>query len=160
MSQTMPKQQPQTPIRFKTFSKYDFVKSFVATATNQTQKEEKEKEAALIADAIEETQSVLLENLATKQDIKNLEKDIKNLDVDLRKDIKNLEIDLRKDIKNLEIDLKKDIKNLDVDLRKDIKILEVNLKKEMQGQLIKLGSLIVILFTILPLLTEFLKKLF
>ena len=149
MPNSMPKQKPSTPSKFKPFSKYDFVKSFVATTSNAARKEEKEKEASVIADAIEETQAVLLENLSTKQDVKNLEKDIKNLEVDLKKDIKNLEVDLRKDIKNLEMDLKK-----------DMKILEINLKKEMQGQLIKLGSLIVILFTILPLLTEFLKTLF
>ncbi len=131
----MPKQQSKTTSKFKTFSKYDFVKSFIAT-------NDKEEKAAIIADAIEDTQRVLLENLVTKQDLKNLE------------------VDLKKDIKNLEVDLKKDIKNLEVDLRKDMKILEINLKKEMQGQLIKLGSLIVILFTILPLLTDFLKKLF
>ena len=41
-----------------------------------------------------------------------------------------------------------------------MKLLEISFKKEMQGQLIKLGSLIVILLTILPLLTDFLKKLF
>ena len=113
MLNSMPKQKSQTKNEFKTFSKYDFVKSFIAT-------NDKEEKAAIIADAIEDPQRVLLENLVTKQDLKNLE----------------------------------------IDLKKDMKILEINLKKEMQGQLIKLGSLMVILFTILPLLTEFLKKLF
>ncbi len=131
MLNSMQKQKSSTPIQFKPFSKYDFVKSLVAAGSNPPTKDDEEKKAAIIADAIEKTQSVLLENLATKRDLKNLE-----------------------------VDLKKDIKNLEIDLKKDIKLLELSLKKEMQGQLIKLGSLIVILLTILPLLTEFLKQLF
>jgi hypothetical protein len=60
-------------IRFKPFSKYDFVKSYSATAKDEKVKAEKEEEAAIIADAIVETQNVLLENLATKEDLKILE---------------------------------------------------------------------------------------
>ena len=68
-------QQPKftVPIKFQKFSKYDFVKSYSANAKNDEVRKEKEQEAAIIADAIEETQAVLLENLATKEDLKVLE---------------------------------------------------------------------------------------
>lgn len=51
----MPKQKAQTTSKFKTFSKYDFVKSFVATNNNLAKEEGKEKEAVIIADTIEES---------------------------------------------------------------------------------------------------------
>ena len=74
-------------IKFKPFSKYDFVKSFVAASIGDSvdlkTKEQEEKKAAIIADAIEETQAVLLESLATKEDIKILEKDIKALEKEI-----------------------------------------------------------------------------
>ena len=69
--------------KFKIFDKYDFVKSFVAVTHDSKTKEEEEKKAAIIADAIQETQIVLLENLATKEDIKSLEKEIKLLEHNL-----------------------------------------------------------------------------
>jgi len=84
-----------SPVKFKTFSKYDFVESFVSATKDEKIKPEEKIKAAIIADAIEATQAVLLENLATKGDLKALE-------VDLKKDIKALEVDLKKDIKALE----------------------------------------------------------
>ena len=96
----------QMQANFRHFSKYDFVKSFMATASDPKTREEKEKEAVLIADAIEETQKVLFEHLVTKEDLK--------------KDLKNLEYQLT----------------------------------------IKLTAIIVAAMTFLPLITEFLKKLF
>ena len=76
-------------IKFQKFSKYDFVESFISVAKDgKIKEEEKEKiQAAMIADAIEVAQAGSLENLATKEDIKSLEKDIKSLE----KDIKSLE---------------------------------------------------------------------
>jgi len=73
-----------SPVKFKTFSKYDFVESFVSATKDEKIKPEEKIKAAIIADAIEATQAVLLENLATKDDLKALE-------VDLKKDIKALE---------------------------------------------------------------------
>ena len=84
-----------SPIKFKTFSKYDFVKSYSATAKNDDIRKEKEQEAAIIADAIEETQGVLLENLATKEDLRVLELSTKE---NLTKEIKMLEISLKKEM--------------------------------------------------------------
>ena len=57
--------------KFKLFDKYDFVKSYVSIShpKNEEAKKEREEEAALIANAIKETQGVLLENLVTKEDL-------------------------------------------------------------------------------------------
>ncbi len=57
--------------QFKHFNKYDFVKSFIATVSDPKVKEEEEKRAVIIADAIEETQVVLFEHLVTKQDLEH-----------------------------------------------------------------------------------------
>ena len=88
--------------KFQPFDKYDFVKSFVIASVGDTQdfkiKEQKEREAAIIADAIENSQNIILENLATKEELqlglKALERDIKNLETDLKKDMKSLEYSL------------------------------------------------------------------
>lgn len=62
----------------KHFDKYDFIKAFVATASisDPKLKEEKEKEAELIAKAIEEAQETTLENVANKQDVMLLLKEM------------------------------------------------------------------------------------
>ncbi len=52
--------------KFEIFDKYEFVKSYVSIT------HPKNEEAALIANAIKDTQNVLLENLATKDDIESL----------------------------------------------------------------------------------------
>lgn len=68
--------------KFKLFDKYDFVKSYVSISHSKDAKtkEEREEEAALIANAIKDTQNVLLENLATKDDIQSLKIDLKVLE--------------------------------------------------------------------------------
>ncbi len=95
-------QQPKftSPIKFQKFSKYDFVESFVSVAKNEKVKEEEREkiQAAMIADAIEETQTGLLESLATKEDLKALELSAKR---DLELGLKSLE----RDIKTLEYKL-------------------------------------------------------
>ena len=87
MSHTI--QQP----RFQIFDKYEFVKSYVAIAhlKDSKAKDQREEEAALIANAIKDNQNLLLENLATKEDIKNLEEDIKTLELTNKADLKTLE---------------------------------------------------------------------
>jgi hypothetical protein len=54
-------------IQFKHFDKFNFVESFIATVSDPKVKEEKKKRAIIIAEAIEESQGILLENLATKR---------------------------------------------------------------------------------------------
>ena len=61
--------------KFQLFDKYDFVKSYVAIShsKNDEARIEREQEAALIANAIKDNQNILLENLATKDDLRVLE---------------------------------------------------------------------------------------
>ena len=125
--------------KFQLFDKYDFVKSYVAISHSKSDeaKKEREEEAALIASAIKDTQNVLLENLATKEDIKALERDIKALELSTKADIKSL----ARDIKALEISTKKDIEQLKSDLT------------------IRLTAIMAGLFTFLPLATDFIRHL-
>ena len=159
------------------FDKYDFIKSFVATASilDSKHKEEKEREAELIANAIEETQIVLFDNLATKKDLEELrlatKKDLEELRLATKKDLQEFSLitkqDLaimRQDLKLLENEFKKDLQIM----RQDLKLLENEFKKDLQYGLvaleqkltIKLAAIIAALLTFLPLVTEFLKKLF
>jgi hypothetical protein len=130
------------------FDKYDFIKSFVATASilDSKHKEEKEREAELIANAIEETQIVLFDNLATK------------------KDLEELRLATKKDLQEFSLITKQDL----AIMRQDLKLLENEFKKDLQYGLvaleqkltIKLAAIMAALLTFLPLVTEFLKKLF
>ena len=63
--------------KFKLFDKYDFIKMYVSTTTDEKVKAEKQQEAEIIANAILENQNssmesmvAKLENLATKEDVK------------------------------------------------------------------------------------------
>ncbi len=145
------------PRKFKTFDKYDFVKSYVAlsAATNADRNaiDLKEKEASFIADAIQENQNIVFENLATKEEL--------NLQIaGVIKEIKALETDLKKDIKALETDLKKDIKALETDLKKDIKALEKEIISSETRLTIKVAVIVGGFLTIAPLLNEFIRHLF
>jgi hypothetical protein len=59
----------QTQPGFKHFDKFNFVESFIATVSDPKVKEEEKKRAIIIAEAIEEAQTTMLENVATKQDL-------------------------------------------------------------------------------------------
>ena len=75
-------------VKFKVFDKYNFVKSFVAAQVGDVNdlkiREQKEKEAAIIADAIEENQNIVFENLATKDE---LQLGLKALELSSKKDL-------------------------------------------------------------------------
>ena len=53
------------------------------------------------------------ENLATKRDVAELKRDMKELEVTLRRDMKELEVTLRRDIEALRVELKRDMKDLE-----------------------------------------------
>lgn len=120
------------------FDKYDFVKSFVAIAKTADQKEEKEKEALVIAKVIEQYQENLAENTATKLDIELVRKDIELLRSETKKDIESLREETKQDIALV---------------RKDLVLLEHKLT-------IKLTAIIAALMTFLPLATQLLQKFF
>ena len=73
-------------------------------------------------------------NMATKKDVAEIKRDIKELDTGLKRDIKELDAGLKRDIKELDIkietirsELKRDIKELDTGLRRDIKEFELKI---------------------------------
>ncbi|MEI8054454.1 MAG: hypothetical protein WCH10_00420 [bacterium] len=74
------------------------------------------------------------DNLATKQDIKELElatkRDIKELELATKHDINELAIATKRDIKELAVATKRDIKELAVANKHDIKELELKLESK------------------------------
>jgi len=111
-----------------------------------------EQQAEALADAEAE---FIGQNLATKRDIADVKRDIKELEVTLRKEIKQLEGTLHSEIKQLEGTLHSEIKQLDVTLRGEIKQLDVKIEqirsdlsrdlKDLEYRMtIKLGTMMVV----------------
>ena len=69
-----------------------------------------------------------LETIATKNDIKDLRNEIKDVEEGLRKEIKDVENRLRNEIKEVESRLRKEIKDVENKLRSEIKDAEERLK--------------------------------
>ena len=107
--------------------------------------------------------SIIDENLVTKSDMKELQysvkSDVKDLRTDIEGHIKDLRTDIEGQIKDLRTDIEGQIKDLRTDIEGQIKDLRTDLEKqinelrsEVEKQkleiLIKLGSLMVTLFTI------------
>jgi len=95
-----------------------------------------EEQAEIQAEALAE---IVDNNLATKNDIKELEVALKHDTELIRKDTKCLEVSLKYDIKELELVFKhdtelirKDVSELEVNLRHDIKEMEVGLKNDIE----------------------------
>lgn len=102
------------------------------------------------AEVLAQAQAELFEqNLATKLDIKEVERTIKEVEADLRRTIKELEVNLRRDMKELEAGLRRDMKELEAGLRRDFKDLEYRL-------VIKLGSLLLVGITAIATLVKLL----
>ncbi len=120
-----------TDISFRHFNKYDFVKAFLAASSDSDQKSkvEKEREAVVIADAIEETQEIVVQNLATKSDL----------------------LITKQELKQEIVEVKKEIVTVRAEFKKDLILLEHKLT-------IKLAIIMASLLTLLPLVTEFLKS--
>ena len=111
-----------------------------------------EQQAEALADAEAE---FIEQNLATKRDIADVKRDIKELEVTLRNEIKQLDVTLRNEIKQLDVTLRNDIKQLDVTLRGEIKQLDVKIEqirsdlarelKDLEYRMtIKLGTMMVV----------------
>jgi len=72
-----------------------------------------EEQAEVQAEALAE---IVDERLATKQDILELKRDIKELETTLKRDMKELETTFKRDMKDLETTFKRDMKELDMRL--------------------------------------------
>ena len=89
-----------THSHFRYFDKYEFIKSFVATvpSADHNAREQKEKEAVVIAEAIKEREEILVDNLATKRDLEALrlatKRDLEELRLATKIDLERGLIDL------------------------------------------------------------------
>jgi hypothetical protein len=79
-------------------------------------------------------------NLATKTDVFLIQRDIKQIESNLKRDIEASRLDskndialIQKDIANIESSLKKDIANIESSLKKDIANIESSLKKDIEA---------------------------
>ncbi len=95
----------EKPMLNSNFSKYDFVKSYIKNAKTAKEKQAKEEEASIIADAIRKNNDMQCDVLATKRELygvrDELKGDIKSLRDELKGDIKLVRSEmelLRKDI--------------------------------------------------------------
>jgi uncharacterized small protein (DUF1192 family) len=73
---------------------------------------------------------IIESNLATKQDVFMLQKDISDTEATLQKDISNTKAELQKDISNTKAELQKDISNTKAELQKDISNTKAELQKD------------------------------
>ena len=88
-----------------------------------------EKQAEVQAEAF---YKIIEERLATKQDIRALNRDIKEMETSLKRDMKELETSLKHDMKELETSLKHDMKELETSLKHDNKELELSFRRDMK----------------------------
>lgn len=76
-------------------------------------------------------------------------------DLATKQDLKNLEHSTRQDLKNLEISTKQDLKNLENSTKQDLKSLENKIQQLEYRIIIKLGTLLIIGFTTMATLMKF-----
>jgi hypothetical protein len=88
MSHAMQHPKSHSQIHFKIFDRYDFIKSFVSPTSDNKARIEEERKAEIIATAIQETQSNLLDHLVTKE---YLHMEVKDLRKEFKMEMKNLE---------------------------------------------------------------------
>ncbi|MDA0902504.1 MAG: hypothetical protein O3B09_03750 [Proteobacteria bacterium] len=108
----------------KRFSKYDFVKSYIAASNTTSPKllKEKEAEAVIIADAIRNDGDYLIENLASKKDLYEVRDEMHIEFSRINAKLETLHSETQKDIKTLRSETQKDIKTLRSETQKDIRI--------------------------------------
>jgi SpoVK/Ycf46/Vps4 family AAA+-type ATPase len=113
-----------------------------------------EQQAEAVTGVLQEAQKTALENLATKLDIQDLQRDLKEREAatqrdlqDLRRDLKEFEAATKRDFKELEAATKRDLKELEAtttrdiqDLQRDLKEMETTLRKDMEVKLAELKA--------------------
>lgn len=91
---------------------------------------------------------IFSENLATKQDIKELAERLQGVAGSLRRDTEGLETSLRRDMEGLEASLRRDMEGMEASLRHDMADLADSLRHEMKELearlLIKLGAIVTV----------------
>jgi len=82
-----------------------------------------EQQAETMAGVLQDTQKTSSEHLATKWDIQDLQRDIKELEANTKRDLKELETNLRQDMREMEMKLHKEIDMVRKDI--DVKLAEL-----------------------------------
>lgn len=92
---------------------------------------------------------IVEEKLATKQDIRDLKRDIKGLETSLRHDMKEIDANLRRDMKELETSLKHDIKELELTFAKNLANVKAEIIKWVAGMLVAQAAIAATLLKLL-----------
>ena len=100
------------------------------------------QQAEVQAEALAET---IESNLATKRDMNELKRDMKELETALTRDMKELETSLTRDIEELRLATKRDIE----ELKRDIKELELTLTIRVGGMLTVAVGILAVLMKLL-----------
>ena len=99
-----------------------------------------EQQAETMAGVLQDTQKMSFEHLATKRDIQDLQRDLKELEASTKRDLKELEAGTKRDLKELEAGTKRDLKELETNLRRDMKEMEITLRRDIDVKLAELKA--------------------
>jgi hypothetical protein len=107
-----------------------------------------------LAEAIKDSTSISTENIATKQDLQEVKRDIEITN----KDLKAAVINLRHEIKTSESSLRQEIKTVESSLRQEIKTVESSLRQEIkmseQRITIRIGAMVTIAIAVVTWLNN------
>jgi len=102
---------------------------------------------------VEVLSRLINERVATKHDIFNLRREMKEMESSLRRDIKEMELSLRRDMKEMETSLKRDMKEMETSLKRDIIEVELRLKHDLT---LRLGAMLAAAIAIIATLVKLL----
>ena len=108
-----------------------------------------EQQAETMAGVLQDTQKTSSEHLATKWDIQDLQRDIKELEANTKRDLKELETNLRQDMREMEMKLHKEIDMVRKDIDVKLAELRADLLKWTVGMLLAQAAVIATLVKLL-----------
>ncbi|MFO1433256.1 MAG: hypothetical protein U1F76_24675 [Candidatus Competibacteraceae bacterium] len=94
-----------------------------------------EQQAEAVAGVLQDTQQMLFEHLATKRDIQDLQRSLKELEVSTKRDLKEFEVSTKRDIQ----DLQRGLKELEASTKRDLKALEASTKRDLKAFIMKVN---------------------
>ena len=99
-----------------------------------------EQQAEIMAGVLQDTQKTSFEHLATKWDIQDLQRDIKELEANTKRDLKGLEANTKRDLRELEASTRRNLKELETNLRRYVRELEITLRRDIDVKLAELKA--------------------
>jgi predicted phage-related endonuclease len=88
-----------------------------------------EQQAETMTGVLQDTQKTSVEYLATKWDIQDLQRDIKELEANTKRDLKGFEANTKRDLKELEASARRGLRELEASTKRNLKELETNLRR-------------------------------